>query len=94
MSAFGLQSFAKTQCLLFLIFLPEATFVIFALQKAVNKGHGESIPGVGCPTTLQEGGRPAEHSWWYIPDQSTMPGPASLDPPLALLLHGSASHCP
>lgn len=102
MSGFGLQCFAKTQCLLFLILLPEATFVIFTLQKAVNKGHDESIPAVGCPITPQEGGRPAERSWWYIPDQSTMPvpaspdlhrtGPASLDPCRAG--PAASSHCP
>lgn len=49
MDGFGLWCFAKTLCLLSLILLPEATRLISALQKPINKGRGESIPDGDTP---------------------------------------------
>ena len=83
MDGFGLQCFAKTHCLPSLILLPEATCLIFALQKPINKGRGESIPDGDTPPPLWEGGRPAEHPRRHAPDQSATPGPARPGPPQA-----------
>lgn len=50
MDGFGLQCFTKTRCLPSLILLPEATCLIFALQKPINKGRRESISDGDTPS--------------------------------------------